>query len=119
VFPFLAVRLSRLEPGKLFRIGATVYVAAVSLVSVLLAFLPSIDWGALFYTFPAFRVAEFIVGVCLAIAMRKGWKLRFGVGVGAAAAIGSFLVLEVVDGIAPRHTAGPLRGRFAFPASPF
>lgn len=115
VFPFLAVRLSRLEPGKLFRVGATVLVAAITLISVLLAFLPGFDWGALFYTFPAFRIAEFIVGVCLAIAMRKGWKPRFGVGVGAAAAIGSFVILEVVDGIAPWHTAGPLAGALCIP----
>jgi peptidoglycan/LPS O-acetylase OafA/YrhL len=53
--------------------------------------------------------------VCLAIAMRKGWKPRFGVGVGAAAAIGSFLILEVVDGIAPWHTAGPLAGALCIP----
>ena len=115
VFPFLAVRLSRLEPGKLFRISATVFVAAVSLISVLLAVVPGFDWGALFYTFPAFRIAEFIVGVCLAIAMRKGWKPWFGVGVGAAAAIGSFLILEIVDGIATWHTAGPLAGALCIP----
>ena len=101
--------------GKLFRVGATVFVAAVSFIAVLLAVIPGFDWGALFYTFPAFRVAEFIVGVCLAIAMRKGWKPRFGIGVGAAAAIGSFLVLEVVDGIAPWHTAGPLAGALCIP----
>jgi hypothetical protein len=47
--------------------------------------------------------------------MRKGWKPRFGVGVGAAAAIGSFLVLEVVDGIAPWHTGGPLAGALCIP----
>jgi peptidoglycan/LPS O-acetylase OafA/YrhL len=115
VFPFLAVRLSRLEAGKLFRISATVFVAAVALISVLLAVIPGFDWGALFYTFPAFRIAEFVVGVCLAIAMRKGWKPRFGVGVGAAAAIGSFLILEVVDGIAPWHTTGPLAGALCIP----
>ncbi|RAM35807.1 acyltransferase [Arthrobacter globiformis] len=115
VFPFLAVRLSRLEPGKLFRLGATVFVAAVSFLAVLLALVPGFDWGALFYTFPAFRIAEFLVGVCLAIAMRKGWKPRFGIGVGAAAAIGSFLILEIVDGIAPWHTAGPLAGALCIP----
>jgi peptidoglycan/LPS O-acetylase OafA/YrhL len=115
VFPFLAVRLSRLEPGKLFRVAATLFVAAVSFIAVLLALVPGFDWGALFYTFPAFRIAEFIVGVCLAIAMRKGWKPRFGIGVGAAGAIGSFLVLEVVDGIAPWHTAGPLAGALCIP----
>jgi peptidoglycan/LPS O-acetylase OafA/YrhL len=115
MFPFLAVRLSRLEPGKLLRVGATVFVAAVALISVLLAFLPGFDWGALFYTFPAFRIAEFIVGVCLAIAMRKGWRPRFGVGTGAGAAIASFLILEVVDGIAPWHTAGPLAGALCTP----
>ncbi|WP_395398573.1 acyltransferase family protein [Arthrobacter sp. UC242_113] len=115
VFPFLAVRLSGLDAGKLFRIGAAVFFAAVALVSVLLGFLPGFDWGALFYTFPAFRVAEFIVGVCLAIAMRNGWKPRFGVGTGAAAAIGSVLILEVVDGVAPWHTAGPLAGALCIP----
>lgn len=115
VFPFLAVWLSRLEPGRLFRVAAAVFASAVTLISVLLAFLPWFDWGALFYTFPAFRIAEFIVGVCLAIAMRKGWKPRFGVGVGAAAAIGSFLILEIVDGIAPWHTAGPLAGALCIP----
>ncbi|MFC9350492.1 acyltransferase family protein [Arthrobacter sp. NPDC057013] len=115
VFPFLAVRLSRIEPGKLFRVGAAVFVAAVTLISVLLAFLRGFDWGALFYTFPAFRLAEFIVGVCLAIAMKKGWKPRFGVGTGAAAAIGSFVILEVVDAIAPWRTAGPLAGALCIP----
>ncbi|MFE4834864.1 acyltransferase family protein [Arthrobacter sp. NPDC056691] len=115
VFPLLAVRLSRLEPGKLFRAAAAVFASAVALVAVLLAFVPGFDWGALFYTFPAFRIAEFIVGVCLAIAMKKGWKPRFGVGTGAAAAIGSFVILEVVDGIAPWHTAGPLAGALCIP----
>jgi peptidoglycan/LPS O-acetylase OafA/YrhL len=115
VFPFLAVRLSRLEPGKLFRVAATVFAAGVSLISVLLAFLPGFDWGGLFYTFPAFRISEFIVGVCMAIAMRKGWKPRFGVGVGAAAAVGSFLILEIVDGMAPWHTAGPVAGALCIP----
>ncbi|WP_353712921.1 acyltransferase [Arthrobacter sp. K5] len=115
VFPFLAVRLARLEPGNLFRVSATVFVVAVSFISVLLALVPGFDWGALFYTFPAFRIAEFIVGVCLAIAMRKGWKPRFGIGVGAAAAIGSFFILEVVDGIAPWHTAGQLAGALCIP----
>jgi peptidoglycan/LPS O-acetylase OafA/YrhL len=31
------------------------------------------------------------------------------------AAIGSFLVLEVVDGVAPWHTAGPLAGALCIP----
>ena len=115
VFPFLAVRLARLEPGKLLRIGAAVFAGAACLIAVLLAAVPGFDWGALFYTFPAFRVAEFTVGICLAIAMRKGWKPRFGVGLGAAAAIGSFLLLEVVDGIAPWHTAGALSGALCIP----
>jgi peptidoglycan/LPS O-acetylase OafA/YrhL len=115
VFPFLAVWLSRLEPGKLFRVGATAFAAAVASISVLLALVPGFDWGALFYTFPAFRIAEFIVGVCLAIAMQKGWKPRFGVGTGTTAAIGSFLILEIVDGIASWHTAGPLAGALCIP----
>jgi hypothetical protein len=58
----MAVRLSGLGAGKLFRVGAAVFAAAVALVSVLLGFVPGVDWGALFYTFPAFRVAEFICG---------------------------------------------------------
>ncbi|APX02903.1 hypothetical protein BWQ92_15350 [Arthrobacter sp. QXT-31] len=115
VFPFLAVRLSRLEPGQLLRIGAAVFAAAASLIFVLLAVAPGFDWGALFYTFPAFRIAEFTVGVCLAVAMRKGWRPRFGLRAGAAAAIGSFLLLEVVDGIALWHTAGPLSGALCIP----
>jgi peptidoglycan/LPS O-acetylase OafA/YrhL len=115
VFPFLAVRLSRFPVGRLFRISAMVFVAAASLLFALLAFAPGFDWGALFYTFPAYRVAEFIVGVCLALAMRKGWKPGFGMGVGAAAAIGSFLLLEVVDGVAPWPLVGPLAGVLCIP----
>jgi hypothetical protein len=34
------------------------------------------------------------------------------------AAIGSFLVLEVVDGVAPWHTAGPLAGALCIPGFP-
>ncbi|CAH0267690.1 O-acetyltransferase OatA [Arthrobacter sp. Bi83] len=115
VFPFLAVLLSRFRARQLLRICALVFVAAASLLSALLALLPAFDWGSLLYTFPAYRVSEFTVGVCLAIAFRKGWKPKFGVGVGAAAAVGSVLVLEVVAANVPWHIAPALASTLCIP----
>jgi peptidoglycan/LPS O-acetylase OafA/YrhL len=115
VFPFLDVWLSRFRARQVLRICGLVFVAAASLLSALLALVPALDWGALLYTLPAYRLSEFIVGVCLAVAFRKGWKPKFGVGVGAAAALGSVLLLEVVAANVPWHIAPALASTLCIP----
>ncbi|TSE14732.1 acyltransferase [Arthrobacter sp. KBS0703] len=114
VFPFLAVWLSRFRAKRLLPICVLVFVAA-ALLSALLPLVPAFDWGALLYTFPAYRVSEFVVGVCLAMAFRKGWKPRFGVWVGAAAAVGPVLLLEVVAANVPWHIAPALASTLCMP----
>lgn len=114
VFPFLAVWLSRLRAKRLLPIGVLVF-AAAALLSALLGLVPGFDWGALLYTYPAYRVSEFVVGVCLAIAFRKGWKPKLGVGVGAAAAVGSVLLLEVVAANVPWHITPALASTLCIP----
>lgn len=49
----------------------------------------------LLYTMPAYRIGEFIIGMCLAVAMRRGWRpsLRFGQSV--ALAVSSYAALMV------------------------
>lgn len=114
VFPFLALWLSRFGARQLLRLCVLVFVAA-ALLSALLAFFPAFDWGSLLYTFPAYRASEFMVGVCLAVAFRKGWKPKFGVGVGAAAATGSVLLLEVVAANVAWHIAPALASTLCIP----
>lgn len=71
-----------------------------------LLFIPELNWGLALYTFPAYRVLEFIVGMCLGVAFRMGWRPRITPAVGTTAAAGMFIGLEVVvagfgQGIAP------------------
>ncbi|WP_231738391.1 acyltransferase [Kocuria rosea] len=55
--------------------------------------LPSEVLGYLFYTMPPFRLGEFIIGICLALALQRGWRPRFTVGQALVGAVLMYAVL--------------------------
>jgi peptidoglycan/LPS O-acetylase OafA/YrhL len=78
LFPAL-IRIIR-KQGRLFLISGLVVagLALFGVAGVVLA--PDRTLGYLFYTMPAFRLGEFIVGICLAVAMQRGWRPVFTMG---------------------------------------
>ncbi|MET3949190.1 acyltransferase [Arthrobacter sp. UYEF36] len=50
----------------------------------------------LLYTMPAYRIGEFIIGMCLALALRRGWRPAFRVGHAVALTVGSYAGLMLV-----------------------
>ena len=73
LFPFLLTRLKRLSIRRLQYLAFACF-TGIAVVGA--AVDPRTDHGAWLLTiFPPIRVLEFVIGVCLALLMRLGWRL--------------------------------------------
>ncbi|MDN4611966.1 acyltransferase family protein [Arthrobacter burdickii] len=106
LFPLIFLLLAKqgkplVWAGVTFTATALVGLAAMG---VILRYSPG-NIGFALYTMPAFRLAEFIMGICLALAMQRGWRPRFGLHHAVAAAITVYALLAVTTGL---HSGNPL-----------
>jgi peptidoglycan/LPS O-acetylase OafA/YrhL len=62
---------------RLLAVPAVVLTGLLFVAAAGIAIAPERALGYLFYTMPAFRLGEFIVGICLAVAIQRGWRPRF------------------------------------------
>ena len=91
VFPFLIRRLANRSDRTLWRIvaGCVVLLAAVPSAVYAVGGKSSI---AFLYYFPAYRVLEFIIGICLALIVSRGWRPSVANWSGPAAIVLSLLI---------------------------
>jgi peptidoglycan/LPS O-acetylase OafA/YrhL len=85
LFPFLFMRWHRLGTRQVWRRVALALLLTLLCVALVHETLPAATAGEIVYKFPAMRVGEFLIGMGLAFAMRRGW--RSPVPVGAAVVI--------------------------------
>ena len=59
----------------------------------------SLSWAGAFssYTFPGYRVGEFVIGVALAFLLREGWRPPVSLRVAGWCSIGWLAVLAVTN----------------------
>jgi peptidoglycan/LPS O-acetylase OafA/YrhL len=91
LFPFLIGRVgqqARLAPMIAFTCTAMVIVAAAGIFVA-----PDRALGYLFYTMPPFRLGEFVIGICLAVAFQRGWRPRFTLNTALLLAMISYTML--------------------------
>ncbi|WP_413248292.1 acyltransferase family protein [Sinomonas flava] len=99
IFPFIAPRLTTTTARKGRALAVAIFGAAMMFAALMMVTLPEEYWGALTYTNPAFRVVEFILGILLASAFKRGWRPRFGLRFGLAAVACCYLLAYFVDRI--------------------
>jgi peptidoglycan/LPS O-acetylase OafA/YrhL len=75
LFPSLISPISKIRRLPMVMGGACGVMTVAETVGVLV--LPERALGYLFYTNPAFRLGEFITGICLALLLQRGWRPRF------------------------------------------
>lgn len=75
LFPWLIKILTRRR--NIMAAAAAVAGAMVIVAGVCAVIFPTDQLGYLLYTMPAYRIGEFIIGICLATAIRRGWSPRF------------------------------------------
>ncbi|WP_189075346.1 acyltransferase family protein [Paenarthrobacter nicotinovorans] len=74
VFPFAFQALRFLRPARVMVITA---VSMVGVAGICVLVFPTSQLGYLLYTLPAFRLGEFIIGICLATLIKNGWTPKF------------------------------------------
>lgn len=104
LFPFLLGAAA--WPAARLRRAAAVVVAslAIGALAVVLV-VPDTAWGFLLYLNPAYRIGEFMLGMGLAVAIRRGWRLRWPIAVPVAAVVA---VYAAVAWLAPRDSEGQI-----------
>lgn len=92
LFPLLFRRLS--ARGRLAGIAGTVLACSIFIGIVLSIYLSIPVANYLLGTMPLYRMAEFVLGICLALMMKRGWRpplrLLHAVGLTALLAVGVF-----------------------------
>ncbi|UEL27777.1 acyltransferase [Pseudarthrobacter sp. L1SW] len=91
LFPFLLPTVRRFQrvlvmAGLVFAVTAIVGAGGIIVA-------PERALGYLFYTMPAFRLGEFIIGICLAVALQRNWRPRFTVRQALLVAGGLYVLL--------------------------
>jgi peptidoglycan/LPS O-acetylase OafA/YrhL len=73
LFPLLILPLAKLPVRRLFAVAVGCF-AVLAAVPTVLYLASGKSAVAILYYFPAYRVLEFVIGICLALAMRRGWR---------------------------------------------
>lgn len=107
LFPFLFVRWQRLATRQVWRRVGVVVLLTLICVAVIHESLPAELAGEVVYKAPVMRAAEFLIGMGLALAMRRG--LRSPVSVGAAVAIAGASYVGMSTGLAMLGWSGLFR----------
>jgi peptidoglycan/LPS O-acetylase OafA/YrhL len=104
LFPFLLVAATW-SAARLRRAAAAVVAAlAIGALAVVLV-VPDTAWGFLLYLNPTYRIGEFILGMVLAVAIGRGWRLRCPIAVPVAAVV---VVYAAVAWLAPHDSEGQI-----------
>lgn len=74
LFPLIAGRIARSKPRA---IGGAAFVAMVLCGVAVHHYLPAGLSGYALFALPLFRLGEFVIGICLAVMLRNGWRPRF------------------------------------------
>lgn len=74
LFPLLIRRLSTKRPALT---AALVFAAMCTAALSCHVLFPTNRLEYLLYTMPAYRIGEFIIGICLALIIQSGWRARF------------------------------------------
>lgn len=104
LFPFLFTYLS--GRGSLKKLAAVVAVVMIAVGGLVLLVAPAKAFGYLLYTMPAYRLGEFVLGVTLAIVIRKGWRPEFKLShayIGTAAIYAALMLATVSSGLHPEE----------------
>ena len=105
LFPFIVASLIRIRRWK---IALTIIVLLMVVIAAGAWLLAPDAADFLAYTFPPFRIGEFLIGILLAAAMRRGWRhrIRVPIAVGVAlVGLSIFTALVTVLGdVIPRGT---------------
>jgi peptidoglycan/LPS O-acetylase OafA/YrhL len=107
VFPFLAPVLLKARLATLVKTAAGLYmaVAAVTLAGSIVH--TSIPLADMFYSWPLYRVWEFILGIVLATAVKGGWRSPLRLGAAAALSAAAFAGVTALN-IGLTNRVGPL-----------
>lgn len=93
LFPALVGPISQRVRLKPVITGTFLIMGIIGAIGVIL--LPSEILGYLFYTMPPFRLGEFVIGICLALALQRGWRPRFTLGQALLGTVVMYAVLMV------------------------
>jgi peptidoglycan/LPS O-acetylase OafA/YrhL len=93
LFPLLISRLTKLR--RLLPVGGAIFLGMVVIGAAGVAVAPERAHGYLFYTMPPFRLGEFIIGICLALAIQRGWRPRFNLSQAMVGTAGLYAVLMI------------------------
>lgn len=107
VFPLVAPRLLAASRRRLGGVVAAVVTTMVCVAVVVLALAPRQAWNALLFVNPLYRFGDFVVGMCLANAVRQGWRPRVGLRGAAALVLSTYAVLVVVADVV--YDGNPVR----------
>lgn len=91
LFPFLLGPIRRQAKLALIVVITFVSMTVIGVAGILVA--PERALGYLFYTMPLFRIGEFIIGICIAVAFQRGWRPHFGLGKAILVALASYVIL--------------------------
>ncbi|GIF00573.1 acyltransferase family protein [Paractinoplanes rishiriensis] len=104
LFPFL-IGAATWPAARLRRAAAVVVASLVFGALAVVLVVPDTAWGFLLYLNPAYRIGEFILGMGLALAMGRGWRLRCPIAVPVAAVV---VVYAAVAWLEPRDSEGQI-----------
>jgi peptidoglycan/LPS O-acetylase OafA/YrhL len=106
MFPLLIIPLARLDRRRL----AGVIVASLAFLALVPAIAYVVGGGrdavAIFYYFPAYRLGEFVIGICLALLIRDGWRPPVPRWTGFALVGAGFVAALVADELFVRAVDG-------------
>ena len=97
VFPWVSGHMSRASPRRLLHLILALYVAIAAITLVLHILLRGGPTVAFLYVNPAYRLWEFVVGIAIALAVRKGWRVRLRLPVALVATVIAFVLTSVVN----------------------
>lgn len=94
--PFIAPRLLRATPFTVFAVSGAALAGLFLLADLLAAGAPG--WQPyIVLWFPPYRFGEFLLGVCLAVALRRGWLPTQRVILAAAASMLGYVAVTVAN----------------------
>ena len=102
-FPILLVILTKIR--RSIGVAAALFILAGVVVTAVVGLTGERESGFLLYVLPAFRIYEFTIGICLALAVRRGLRVTIRPAVAVILLLAAYLL---VASIGPRVTGDPL-----------
>ena len=97
MFPSIIRRLEHLGERALLRVvvGAGLFLAAVPIGAYVIA--GNKYWVQVAYSFPPYRIGEFVIGIGAALLVRRGWRPFWNLRLASLAVVGSLVVVAAID----------------------